>query len=378
MIDRMSNLPDEVAHNILAFLDITDLTRFGCVSKRCRELYLSTPSLDFDGFSDANTSTCSRRLMLLSSLDRFLLLHCAVNKIQRFRICWNNLLSEENPCFIEDVRFRVITWIHNAVRCKVEVLEVDVSVFEVRSYFLPSSVFLCGSLRSLLLSSLDLILKAPSLASSSNLECLKLEFVDIEDDKGFFKWISCSCKCIKELHLYHVFGIEQVIIESPSLKSFSFVHHTDSDLFPYLFLSISGEKLEDVLIDWEFGSTFDNFLNIFAPNLKYLKWSGNVVLRKNLGQFMCLEKAQLFLKPQADDVKILSEVLRSITINRVEALVLNKETTMVTRHYSSRYFFSNWYCLDYILSEHGNKGKLICIICLMSENLWQIFFLLSD
>ncbi|CAL2273033.1 unnamed protein product [Prunus armeniaca] len=71
-----------------------------------------------------------------------------------------------------------------------------------------------------------------------------------------------------------------VIIESPSLKSFSFVHHTDSDLFPYLLLSIS-------------------------------------------------EKAQLFLKPQADDVKILSEVLRSITINRVEALVLNKETTMI-------------------------------------------------
>ncbi|CAL2273037.1 unnamed protein product [Prunus armeniaca] len=71
-----------------------------------------------------------------------------------------------------------------------------------------------------------------------------------------------------------------VIIESPSLKSFSFVHHTDSDLFPYLLLSIS-------------------------------------------------EKAQVFLKPQVDDVKILSEVLHSITINRVEALVLNKETTMI-------------------------------------------------
>lgn len=70
--DLFSNLPDQVAHHILSFLAITDLACFGCVSKRCRKLYLSTPKLVFDEFSDANTSECNQRLKLLSYLDRLI------------------------------------------------------------------------------------------------------------------------------------------------------------------------------------------------------------------------------------------------------------------------------------------------------------------
>lgn len=39
----------------------------------------------------------------------------------------------------------------------------------------------------------------------------------------FFKWISCSCKCIEDLHLSQVLGIENVTIEQSSLKRFSFI-----------------------------------------------------------------------------------------------------------------------------------------------------------
>lgn len=84
---RFSNVPDEVAHRILSFLAITDLTRFGCVSKRCRELPLSAPSLDFDLSASDYTfaSTCEKRIQLLNYLDSFLSRH-GDNKIQRFRV----------------------------------------------------------------------------------------------------------------------------------------------------------------------------------------------------------------------------------------------------------------------------------------------------
>ncbi|XP_028948715.2 putative F-box/FBD/LRR-repeat protein At5g44950 isoform X2 [Malus domestica] len=280
MTDRISDLPDGVAHHILSFLAITDLTRFGCVSKRCKQLYLSTPSLDIDVFSDAHMVSCFKQL--LSSLDRFLWMHRGVNKIQRFRIYWDDFRHDDflGLDFLEDATFRLMTWIHNAVSCNVEVLEVDIRMLidrERRPLF-PLSVFLCGSLKSLFLNMGRILLKAPSLTSSSNLEYLELRCVCIKDE-DFFKWISSSC-----------------------------------------------EKLEEICISWEPTPTGSRLLNIRAPNLKYLKWFGCLLMRQNLGELMCLEKAELSLKPEADDLNFLSEVLCSIS--RVKVLTLNHETTM--------------------------------------------------
>ncbi|CAL8990844.1 unnamed protein product, partial [Prunus brigantina] len=123
---------------------------------------------------------------------------------------------------------------------------------------------------------------------------LKLNDVFTEDE-GFFKWISCSCKCIKELHLEDIFGINQITIESSSLKSFSFV--LDSLVYIDLILSISAEKLEDilVLVHLDHHNCLKNLVNIFAPNLKYLKLSGDEVwIGQSLGKSTSLEKAEFF------------------------------------------------------------------------------------
>ncbi|TQE00188.1 hypothetical protein C1H46_014200 [Malus baccata] len=326
MTDRISDLPDGVAHHILSFLAITDLTRFGCVSKRCKQLYLSTPSLDIDVFSDAHMVSCFKQL--LSSLDRFLWMHRGVNKIQRFRIYWDDFRHDDflGLDFLEDATFRLMTWIHNAVTCNVEVLEVDIRMMigrERRPLF-PLSVFLCGSLKSLFLNMGRILLKAPSLTSSSNLEYLELRCVCIKDE-DFFKWISSSCKCIKDLHLEYLDGINNVTIESSSLKSFSFVMVADS-ADGACHIDISGEKLEEICISWEPTPTGSRLLNIRAPNLKYLKWYGCLLMRQNLGELMCLEKAELSLMPEVYDLNFLSEVLCSIS--RVKVLTLNHETTM--------------------------------------------------
>ncbi|ONH96092.1 hypothetical protein PRUPE_7G107300 [Prunus persica] len=167
IIDRFSNLPDEVSHQILSFFNFKELIRVGSVSKRFRGLYLSSLSLDFWSWY----SNKQEQLNMLNSFERFLI-HCGDNKIQHFRICLN-LCST-----LCDEIFRVITWIHIAARCNVEGLDLQLEITktDMPMMELPSCIFLCGSLRSLLVD-LYKVLKVPSFSGSTNLQHLSLSSV---------------------------------------------------------------------------------------------------------------------------------------------------------------------------------------------------------
>lgn len=143
--------------------------------------------------------------------------------------------------------------------------------------------------------------------------------------RGFCKWISSSCKYLKELWLDNV-RVEKFTIESSSLESFTFVYPYND----FFHLSISGEKLVKIKIDWNFYKTSDGHttsLIICAPNLKYLKWIGNLLNYHNFGKLMCSEKAQIFLKHKGEDYDFDNafEVLCSIC--RVKVLILSEATT---------------------------------------------------
>ena len=165
------------------------------------------------------------------------------------------------------------------------------------------------------------ILTAPSLVSSTNLQYLKLTNVTI--DEGFCKWISCCCKCIKKLQILNIAGVRNISIESSSLE------HLHVSIFRDLHLNISCEKLEDIHIEWRFASTSSRSFKVFAPNLKYLKWIGNLLNNQNLGKLMCLEKAEIFLKHGVDnnDFSNVLEVLCSVC--RAKVLILSGEMTKV-------------------------------------------------
>ncbi|KAK9921298.1 hypothetical protein M0R45_029815 [Rubus argutus] len=178
MIDRLSDLPDQVAHHILAFLTVTDLVRVCCVSKRCRELSLSAPSLNFDEIPLGCRSTCRDRLQLMTYLERFLY-HRGDNKIQGFRVNWERHYMDENDtvCICASEHYRIITWINNAVRRNVEVLDLKMTLYDSEEAPFPSSVFLCGSLRSLAVDMNFTLLRTPSFAFSSSLYFLELKDV---------------------------------------------------------------------------------------------------------------------------------------------------------------------------------------------------------
>ncbi|TQE06093.1 hypothetical protein C1H46_008289 [Malus baccata] len=45
-MNKFSDLPEEVVHRIISFLNFKDLTRVGVVSKRCRQFSLSVPTVN--------------------------------------------------------------------------------------------------------------------------------------------------------------------------------------------------------------------------------------------------------------------------------------------------------------------------------------------
>ncbi|VVA25417.1 PREDICTED: F-box/LRR-repeat [Prunus dulcis] len=307
--DRFSDLPDEVAHHILFLLTFKDLTRVGAISKRCRQLHLSVPVVDFRSHWHW-LGQLENYMRLMTSMERYLLCR-GDNRMQRFCMDWNFSLTRRPT---QDY-FRVITWIHNALRCNVE--ELDLCISGVPSFSLPP--FLPQSLRSLSVRLSMEIFKTPSLSIPSNLRYLKLVLVKIEDER-FFKWITCCCKCIKQLELVHIQGIRNITIESSSLEYFHGFIQSD-----ILHVNISGEKLEGIDIClWFHGypEISSNSLKIFAPNLKNLNWnSSNGRYSPNLGKLMSLEKVQLFLDPRVNE---LDKVLCSIC--SAKDLIINERT----------------------------------------------------
>ncbi|XP_024191400.1 uncharacterized protein LOC112195259 isoform X2 [Rosa chinensis] len=65
-------------------------------------------------------------------------------------------------------------------------------------------------------------------------------------------------------------------------------------------------------------------MNISAPNLKHLRWWGNLMNHLNVGNLMRLEKVELFLSPKVDDFDSLLEVLSGI--RRTKVLILDGNT----------------------------------------------------
>ncbi|KAI5326305.1 hypothetical protein L3X38_035379 [Prunus dulcis] len=300
MTDRFSNLPDQIAHVILSFLSMADLARLSYVSKCWRELCLSSPVFNFNEYNCiGDADMCDSKLRLLNILESFLLLR-ADHKIQRFRFDWHlpppkkNQSSSSSSCGCRDVYYRVMSCVQKVVRCNVEQLE--------------------------------------------------LNLLGLADDEGFFKWISCSCKCIRKLGLDHTYMIKNLNIESSSLERLS-LSYPQPDLDT---LNISCENLQLLSISLCPDSPSMTSLNIFAPNLKQLWWEGNLMNHPNLRKFQSLESAEVCfdsvgkvslgktqkfkstlikLKTRVDDFEPLSEVFHGLRIN--EVLILNEAAIKV-------------------------------------------------
>ncbi|TQD97935.1 hypothetical protein C1H46_016460 [Malus baccata] len=347
--DGFSSLPQDVVHHILSPLPISDVIRVGSSSKKYRQICSSSSSLNFVAFPSESTATFEKRSELLSSLDSFLLRR-GNHRVQNFHLDWDcqyHCGRETNIPKCWDVETsRVFAWIRNAVDCHVQNLSVSFRTAVVpflqfafggspQTEF-PSDVLTGRSLRSVDLDMKFATIKARNLSLShhvSNLLRLHLKNVTVEDDEAFCKWISLACIFIKDLVLEDVHGLGNIAVESASMELFK-VHFPSSASLCHV--HISGEKLERIGITWTFRTAQrkSKSLKISAPNLKYLRWSGNMMSHQNLGDFNFLENVDLdldeygvYYMDNTTSHQFLSSIqgVKSLTLNQWSLKTLFKE-----------------------------------------------------
>lgn len=315
-----SNLPEHIVHHILSFLGMADIVRLSFTSKSCRESCVSISSLDFDALQYPTLRGFQDQLMNIC--ERFLLLR---NGRKLSRLCVHSqFIENRTECS------RVVTMLHMAVGCDVEVLDLEFSQEEEWEMFsLPICIFHCGSLKSLTINMHCLNLKFPSALRFSNLQSLSLKSVWLVDE-CFGESVSC-CKFLRELWLEDVYGVENLTIENSNLERFSILYSYHPEL---CHLNISGQKLNEINVEWRFKSPLSKSVKISAPNLRYLKWVGYITGHNCLGSLMHLERVELFLQCRdLDTTQELPNIFRSVISTK--DLHLHEHGIMVKRHFLS-------------------------------------------
>ncbi|KAL5560225.1 hypothetical protein UlMin_036436 [Ulmus minor] len=263
--DRLSNLPDHVAHNILSLLSMEDISRLCVVSKRCRELSISIPNLAFDSVECRNNATKQGQLM--SYLDRFWLLRKGMDT-RRFYLRWCS-----QSILFDDEERHLLTWLENAVMCNVELLDVVIILkTEEVDFPMPPNVLRSKSLKNLRINLNYGILIFPSSITSfgfSSLQNLSLNSVQI--DESFGEWISSCCKFIRKVRLSHIRGSKRLIITSASLEEFMILFASD-----LCHIELSAKKLQILGVDWGSDSSSNKALQLSAPKLRVLILMGDI------------------------------------------------------------------------------------------------------
>ncbi|CAL5394281.1 unnamed protein product [Camellia sinensis] len=209
--DRLTNLPDNIIHDILSLLRIRDIACVCTLSRRLGQLCFSVPSLNIsiDRFLKTpieqqkynNFTAYMERFWQLRSNDREYLP----------RLCIANLHRDLNHV----MDFHVVTWIYNATMCHVQELDLDI--------VLPNAEF--NSLQDLSLKSFRIV------------------------DPLLGEWISSNCKAIASLSLGH--SVEREALEIAIVKG------------EFEFLEIAGIVVTDVPT---VKAKIDSFINFYCLN----------------------------------------------------------------------------------------------------------------
>ncbi|KAL4615468.1 hypothetical protein ACB092_07G127000 [Castanea dentata] len=370
----LNKLPDSIVHHILFFLHTKDHSRLSCVSRRCRDLCISTPYVALSNMN-YNITEISRRFRFNNFVDRFMSRrnwHGA--KLHTFILHW---------CFelpLTDEAYRVDTWLSHAVNSGVQKIQLELSGTE--RFPLPQFILSCKSMSFLSVKTSNSVLKLPSTSSAGRgintaLQILVLDYLQIEDD-FFGEWLS-QFKSLKKLNLTRIRGIKSMSIHNSSVDVLAIKHCDD-----LVDISIFAEKLRKLHILWHphNKSSSVGSLKILAPNLEDFRWFGHVV------DYYCVEDFSSKLHPiialrlsdqlyESSTKYYLHKILCSM--QRAQVRTLRDEFVEVLFKYGCLpYSFDN---LEYlaILRTSSFEDKIPAVSSLLRETIsLKWLFLLND
>ncbi|KAF2289463.1 hypothetical protein GH714_036373 [Hevea brasiliensis] len=260
-----------------------ELAKLSLTSKNLREFCISIPFLTFDGMVWKKSLT--DRMVFINFVDRFFALRKGM-ETQHVSIRWPLTTATSFE------KFRVFTWLYNAIGCKVQWLELEFILKGVEVFSLPISVYHCKSLKKFEIDLHRSILEFPSSGGFYNLKSLSLRNVRINND-SFGEWISSFCKHLEELLLDHIDGVKNIMINSSTLERLTIDNPSSSKLSNII---ISAEKLTSFLLFWRGRSSNPKLLKIFAPNLIRLIWESYLVDSYCLGKLNHLQVTGINVK----------------------------------------------------------------------------------
>ncbi|KAH0984187.1 hypothetical protein GBA52_011364 [Prunus armeniaca] len=321
--DRLSDLPDDIAHHILSFLPTKSVARTSALSQKWRYLWASFPILDFYELSHGWMIKESKAREDYDEQVKRIVSSVLSHRHENSNIKFFRLEGYLKTQWFHD-------WIPLLVKHRVQELVLHIW-FGPHAFDLPS-VLECDSLRSLTLTgSFRYEPRTPrnlyrwqhpfwfsyvkGTSGLRKLHTLFLTGVDFSDGDLFS---DSSFPFLEKLTICSCVGKPHLEICCPNLK--------DLQVFSVSKLNsvdISGMRLETLKLTQCFGECC---VNIFAPNLQTFYWSCNYFSGKCLIQsFPILRKADINYPLTVKGIKIHSTVNLFSAISQVQNLRLSFE-----------------------------------------------------
>ncbi|PHT37418.1 hypothetical protein CQW23_20991 [Capsicum baccatum] len=174
-IDRISNLPDDILHNILSYLYMFDVVKLSMLSKRWNYIWKTMPYLNFD-INHFGFERIRRRHSHWVMAEKFkecidwVLISQSANNLVCFKLCCGGMFDEGD----------IYRWIRGATTRNVQELVLS---FRLAEPFELSCCFVtCESLRVLRLTLHGSILKLPNHFGFNQLKLLHLVEVELSNE----------------------------------------------------------------------------------------------------------------------------------------------------------------------------------------------------
>ncbi|KAL3848927.1 hypothetical protein ACJIZ3_010809 [Penstemon smallii] len=381
--DRISDLPDEILHQILILLPIKSIAKTSILSKRWKNLWNSFPDLDFTTVNTIANSSIAMTSKNVRKKERFYVLKGSeyVDQILTLIDKHSDIRVLKFRAFLSFSRLNHL--VRNAVKHNVQELDIEVSTSDYFNF--PRSVITSRSLRVLRLKSWHPGFRLPPLETMRDgfklLSSLSLSRVILHDQPSLIDlFTNSSFPLLKKLHLEALFGLKQLRITCPFLEDLSL-----ESCFQLLELEICVGRLRKLKVL----SCFDAYsvrsrVKIDAPNLEILLWSYNAVTEesvlKNLhllneafvGFFLLHEDLSVVKSQSVSNFLSGISNCRSLTLDRqcIEILSKNNKFAGV-----SLCPFNKLKSLEFStgFNKHNNSGLAKCNnIIQWNKELWEL------